>query len=110
MIESLYTKISKDENDINELYTNPTIIELNKCLDKCKSLIYNAKKICTDNNKDELMSETNATNQTINLKEENTKIYGENNMNTLAVSLTEESESILNETKRKRRRRSKEKI
>ena len=81
LIESLYTKISKDENDINELYTNPTIIELNKCLDECKSLIYNAKKICTDNNKDELMSETNATNQTINLKEENAKIYGENTFN-----------------------------
>ena len=81
LIESLYTKISKDENDINELYTNPTIIELNRCLDECKSLIYNAKKICTDNNKDELMSETNATNQTINLKEENAKIYGENTFN-----------------------------
>ena len=81
LIESLYAKISKDENDINELYTNPTIIELNKCLDECKSLIYNAKKICTDNNKDELMSETNATNQTINLKEENAKIYGENTFN-----------------------------
>ena len=81
LIESLYTKISKDENDINELYTNPTIIELNKCLDECKSLIYNAKKICTDNNKDELMSETNATNQTINLKEENEKIYWENTFN-----------------------------
>ena len=81
LIESLYTKISKDENDINELYTNPTIIELNKCLDECKSLIYNAKKICTDNNKDELMSETNATNQTINLKEENVKIYWENTFN-----------------------------
>ena len=81
LIESLYTKISKDENDINELYTNPTIIELNKCLDECKSLIYNAKKICTDNNKDELMSETNATNQTINLKEENAKIYWENTFN-----------------------------
>ena len=81
LIESLYTKISKDENNINELYTNPTIIELNKCLDECKSLIYNAKKICTDNNKDELMSETNATNQTINLKEENAKIYGENTFN-----------------------------
>ena len=81
LIESLYTKISKDENDINELYTNPTIIELNKCLDECRSLIYNAKKICTDNNKDELMSETNATNQTINLKEENAKIYGENTFN-----------------------------
>ena len=81
LIESLYTKISKDENDINELYTNPTIIELNKCLDECKSLIYKAKKICTDNNKDELMSETNATNQTINLREENAKIYGENTFN-----------------------------
>ena len=80
LIESLFSKISKNENNTKELYSNPIILELNNCLMQCKSLIYNNKQVCVE--KDELMSETNMTNQTINLIEENEKkLYDENTFN-----------------------------
>ena len=80
LIESLFSKISKNENNKKELYSNPVILELNNCLMQCKSLIYNNKQVCVE--KDELMSETNMTNQTINLIEENEKkLYDENTFN-----------------------------
>ena len=80
LIESLFSKISKNENNTKELYSNPVILELNNCLMQCKSLIYNNKQVCVE--KDELMSETNMTNQTINLIEENEKkLYDENTFN-----------------------------
>ena len=80
LIESLFSKISKNENNTKELYSNPVILELNNCLMQCKSLIYNNKQVCSE--KDELMSETNMTNQTINLIEENEKkLYDENTFN-----------------------------
>ena len=82
-IESLFEKISSNENKTKELYTNPIIIELNNCLLQCKSFIYNNKQIEIENiNMVEQMSETNNTNQTINLIEESEKrIYDENNFN-----------------------------
>ena len=82
-IESLFEKISSNENKTKELYTNPIIIELNNCLLQCKSFIYNNKQIeIENNNMVEQMSETNNTNQTINLIEENEKrIYDENTFN-----------------------------
>ncbi len=47
---------------------------------QCKSLIYNNKQVCSE--KDELRSETNMTNQTINLIEENEKkLYDEKTFN-----------------------------
>ena len=80
LIESLFSKISKNENNMKELYSNPVILELNNCLMQCKSLIYNNKQVCFE--KDELMSETNMTNQTINLIEENEKkLYDEKTFN-----------------------------
>lgn len=80
LIESLFSKISKNENNTKELYSNPVILELNNCLMQCKSLIYNNKQVCSE--KDELMSETNMTNQTINLIEENEKkLYDEKTFN-----------------------------
>ena len=80
LIESLFSKISKNENNTKELYSNPVILELNNCLMQCKSLIYNNKQVCVE--KDELMSETNMTNQTINLIEENEKkLYDEKTFN-----------------------------
>ena len=82
-IESLFEKISSNENKTKELYTNPIIIELNNCLLQCKSFIYNNKQIeIENNNMVEQMSETNNTNQTINLIEESEKrIYDENTFN-----------------------------
>ena len=82
-IESLFEKISSNENKTKELYTNPIIIELNNCLLQCKSFIYNNKQIIIENNNmAEQMSETNNTNQTINLIEESEKrIYDENTFN-----------------------------
>ena len=82
-IESLFEKISSNENKTKELYTNPIIIELNNCLLQCKSFIYNNKQIEIENyNMVEQMSETNNTNQTINLIEESEKrIYDENTFN-----------------------------
>ena len=82
-IESLFEKISSNENKTKELYTNPIIIELNNCLLQCKSFIYNNKQIeIENNNMAEQMSETNNTNQTINLIEESEKrIYDENTFN-----------------------------
>ena len=80
IIESLFSKISKNENNAKELYSNPAILELNNCLMQCKSLIYNNKQVCLE--KDELTSETNMTNQTINLIEDNDKkLYDENTFN-----------------------------
>ena len=80
IIESLFSKISKNENNAKELYSNPAILELNNCLMQCKSLIYNNKQVCIE--KDELTSETNMTNQTINLIEDNDKkLYDENTFN-----------------------------
>ena len=80
LIESLFSKISKNENNAKELYSNPAILELNNCLMQCKSLIYNNKQVCIE--KDELTSETNMTNQTINLIEDNDKkLYDENTFN-----------------------------
>jgi hypothetical protein len=80
LIESLFSKISKNENNTKELYSNPVILELNNCLMQCKSLIYNNIQVFVE--KDELMSETNMTNQTINLIEENEKkLYDENTFN-----------------------------
>lgn len=80
LIESLFSKISKNENNTKELYSNPVTLELNNCLMQCKSLIYNNKQVCAE--KDELMSETNMTNQTINLIEENEKkLYDEKTFN-----------------------------
>ena len=80
LIESLFSNISKNENNTKELYSNPVILELNNCLMQCKSLIYNNKQVCSE--KDELMSETNMTNQTINLIEENEKkLYDEKTFN-----------------------------
>ena len=80
IIESLFSKISKNENNAKELYSNPAILELNNCLIQCKSLIYNNKQVCIE--KDELTSETNMTNQTINLIEDNgKKLYDENTFN-----------------------------
>jgi len=80
LIESLFSKISKNENNTKELYSNPVILELNNCLMQCKSLIYNNKQVCSE--KDELISETNMTNQTINLIEENEKkLYDEKTFN-----------------------------
>ena len=80
IIESLFSKISKNENNAKELYSNPAILELNNCLIQCKSLIYNNKQVCIE--KDELTSETNMTNQTINLIEDNgKKSYDENTFN-----------------------------
>ena len=80
LIDSLFSKISKNENNTKELYSNPVILELNNCLMQCKSLIYNNKQVCVE--KDELMSETNMTNQTINLIEENEKkLYDEKTFN-----------------------------
>ena len=80
LIESIFSKISKNENNTKELYSNPVLLELNNCLMQCKSLIYNNKQVCVE--KDELMSETNMTNQTINLIEENEKkLYDENTFN-----------------------------
>ena len=80
LIESLFSKISKNENNTKELYSNPVILELNNCLMQCKSLIYNNKQVCVE--KDELMSETNMTNQTINLiKKKKKKLYDENTFN-----------------------------
>ena len=82
-IESLFEKISSNENKTKELYTNPIIIELNNCLLQCKSFIYNNKQIeIENNNMVEQTSETNNTNQTINLIEESEKrIYDENTFN-----------------------------
>ena len=82
-IESLFEKISSNENKTKELYINPIIIELNNCLLQCKSFIYNNKQIeIENNNMVEQMSETNNTNQTINLIEESEKrIYDENTFN-----------------------------
>ena len=82
-IESLFEKISSNENKTKELYTNPIIIELNNCLLQCKSFIYNNKQIEIENiNMVEQMSETNNTNQTKNLIEESEKrIYDENTFN-----------------------------
>lgn len=80
LIESLFSKISKNENNTKELYSNPVILELNNCLMQCKSLIYNNIQVFVE--KDELMSETNMTNQTINLIEENEKkLYDEKTFN-----------------------------
>ena len=80
IIESLFSKISKNENNAKELYSNPAILELNNCLMQCKSLIYNNKQVCIE--KDELTSETNMTNQTINLIEDNDKkLYDANTFN-----------------------------
>ena len=82
-IESLFDKISNNENKTKELYSNPILLELNNCLEQCKSFIYNNKQISKENNiKIEQMSETNFTNQTINLIEESDKkSYDENNFN-----------------------------
>lgn len=83
IIEVLFTKISQNENNINELYGNPVNIELNNCLKQCKLFIYNNNnQNKSDINSDELMSETNVTNHTINLKEDNKKfLYDENMFN-----------------------------
>ena len=86
IIDSIYDKISQNENKTKELYSNPAIIELNNCLNEIRSFIYNNKPILIDKNnynyKDELTSETNLTNLTINLKEENeNKIYNDNSFN-----------------------------
>ena len=82
-IESLFDKISNNENKTKELYSNPILLELNNCLEQCKSFIYNNKQISKENNiKIEQMCETNFTNQTINLIEESDKkSYDENNFN-----------------------------
>ena len=79
LIETLFSKISKNENNANELYSSPIMIELNNCLAQCKSLIYN--------NKEEFLTETNISNQTINLKEEDEiKPYNENDFNNYFVN------------------------
>ena len=86
IIDSIYNKITQNEKITKELYSNPALIELNNCLMKIKSFIYNNTPILSDKNnyniKDEIMSETIMTNFTINLKEENeNKIYEQNSFN-----------------------------
>jgi len=86
IIDSIYDKITQNENSSKELYSNPALIELNNCLIQIKSFIYNNMPILTEKNnyniKDEIMSDTNMTNFTINLKEENeNKIYDQNSFN-----------------------------
>jgi hypothetical protein len=60
LIESLFSKISKNENNAKELYSNPAILELNNCLMQCKSFIYNYKSILME--KYDLTNENNSTN------------------------------------------------
>jgi hypothetical protein len=75
-IELIYTKISENENNFKELYYNPVLDELDNCLVKCESLIYNSS------NKDDSVSDTNITNQTINIREdEEEKINGGKSFN-----------------------------
>lgn len=86
IIDSIYDKITQNENKTKELYLNPALIELNNCLIQIKSFIYTNKPILSEKNnyniKDEIMSDTNMTNFTINLKEENeNKICDENSFN-----------------------------
>ena len=65
-IELIYTNISENENNIKKLYYNPVIEELDNCLAQCESLIYNSS------NKEDSVSDTNITNQTINIREDDT--------------------------------------
>ena len=86
IIDSIYNKITQNEKITKELYSNPALIELNNCLMQIKSFIYNNTPILSEKNnyniKDEIMSDTNMTNFTINLKEENeNKIYEQNSFN-----------------------------
>ena len=61
-IELIYTNISENENNIKKLYYNPVIEELDNWLAQCESLIYNSS------NKEDSVSDTNITNQTINIR------------------------------------------
>ena len=86
IIDSIYNKIIQNKKITKELYSNPALIELNNCLMQIKSFIYNNTPILSEKNnfniKDEIMSDTNMTNFTINLKEENeNKIYEQNSFN-----------------------------
>ena len=75
IIEKIFEKFKTDENNLNELYFNPVIFELNKCQEQCKCFIYNNKRTSSDNNNDEIIN-----GNTINLKEENEKILSDENI------------------------------
>ena len=71
IIESIFAKYSDKQNKLKELYSNSITQELNNCLTQCKFFMYNNKQNKTDINKYDILSETNVSNHTINLQEEN---------------------------------------
>jgi len=67
IIEELFKKLSKEEQDVDKLYCSPFIFELNNCQKQCKIFIYNNKRTSSDYYIDKSMK----NNKLINLKEEN---------------------------------------
>ena len=81
IIENIYTKLSKEENDIEKLYCSPFIYELNNCQEQCKLFIYNNNGTSLDNNSID-KSINNNNKKIISLKEEDeTELSDENKFN-----------------------------
>ena len=76
IIEKIIEKLTKEDNNTEELYSNPFFMELNNCQEQCKFFIYNYKEKSSNFELD-----TSFNNKIINLKEDESNMSNENQFN-----------------------------